>query len=132
MRKRILGVLWYVFASIYSRRSEIDSLSDFQSTLRATQKNQKDKKGKKKKGDVLDSGGPSVSFASGPSPGEGSDGEAASAKGDISAPKTGVTVTPEDLADEEWGPVKEKGKKGKKGKGKQSKAEDEDVPAGAS
>lgn len=72
-----------------------------------------------------------MSFASGPLPGEGSDGEAAAAKGDISAPKTGVTVTPEDLADAEWGPVKEKGKTGKKSKGKKSEAEDEDVPAGA-
>lgn len=130
-QKRILGVLWYVFASIYSRRAETNYLSALQSTLRATQKNQKDKKGKKKKDDVPHSGGPSVSFATGPSPGEGSDGEAAAAKGDISAPKTGVVVTPEDLADEEWGPVKGKAKTGKKGKGKKSEAEDEDVPAGA-
>jgi translation initiation factor 5B len=99
--------------------------------LRATQKNQKDKRVKKKKDDVPGSGGPSVSFASGPLPGEGSDGEAATAKGDISAPKTGVVVTPEDLADEEWGPVKGKGKTGKKGKGKKTEAEDEDIPAGA-
>jgi hypothetical protein len=50
---------------------------------------------------------PSVSFESGPPPGEGSDGEAAAAKGDISAPKSGVVVTADDLADEEWGQVKE-------------------------
>ena len=96
--------------------------------MRETQKNKKDKKGKKKKGDVPDSGGPSVSFTSGPPPGEGSDGEAAAAKGDISAPKAGVVVTPEDLADEEWGPVKDQGKKGK---GKKGKAEDEGATAGA-
>ncbi|KAI0276147.1 hypothetical protein BGY98DRAFT_987638 [Russula aff. rugulosa BPL654] len=42
---------------------------------------------------------PSVSFESGPPPGEGSDGEAAAAKG--------VVVTADDLADEEWGQVKE-------------------------
>jgi translation initiation factor 5B len=102
-----------------------------QSTLRATQKTQKDKKGKKKKDDVPDSGGPSVSFASGPPPGEGSDGEAAAARGDITAPKTGVAITPEDLADEEWGSVEEKGKKGKKGKGKKSKADDENTTVGA-
>jgi len=71
-----------------------------------------------------------VSFASGPPPGEGSDTEAAAAKGDISAPKAGVAVTPDDLADEEWGPVKEKGKIGKKGKGK-GKAEEEDATEGA-
>jgi translation initiation factor 5B len=42
-------------------------------------------------------------------------------------------VTAEDLADEEWGPVKEKkGKKGKKGKkaAKEDADEDEDKPAG--
>jgi translation initiation factor 5B len=72
-----------------------------------------------------------VSFESGPPPGEGSDGEAAAARGDISAPKPGVAVTPDDLADEEWGPVKEKGKQGKKGKAKMDKAEDGDGTAGA-
>lgn len=36
--------------------------------------------------------------------------------------KKAVEVTAEDLADEEWGPVK--GKKGKKGKGKKGKNED--------
>jgi hypothetical protein len=125
--KRILGVSWYVFTSIRPRWPEIDSPSALQSTLQATQKNQKGKKGKKKD-NAPDSGDPSVSFASGPPPGEGSDGEAAAAKGDISAPKTGVAVTAEDLADDEWGPVKEKGKKGK---GKKSKAEDEDEDATA-
>lgn len=71
-----------------------------------------------------------MSFESGPPPGEGSDGEGAAAKGDISAPKSGVMVTADDLADEEWGPVKDKGKKVKKGKAKKSKAEDEDETAG--
>ena len=70
-----------------------------------------------------------MSFESGPSPGEGSDGEAATGKGDISAPKPGVPVTPDDLADEEWGPVKEKGKKGKKDKPKKGKAGDGDGTA---
>jgi translation initiation factor 5B len=71
-----------------------------------------------------------VSFESGPPPGEGSDGEAAAAKGDISAPKSGVAVTAGDLADEEWGPVKEKGKNVKKGKARKNKAEDEDETPG--
>jgi translation initiation factor 5B len=39
-------------------------------------------------------------------------------------------VTPDDLADEEWGPVKEKGKKGK-AKGKKPDAEDGDAIQGA-
>jgi hypothetical protein len=39
--------------------------------------------------------------------------------------KKPVEVTAEDLADEEWGPVKDKGKKVKKGKGKKGKAQDE-------
>lgn len=99
--------------------------------MRETQKNKKEKKGKKKKDDVPDGGGRSVSFEAGPPPGDGSDGEAAAAKGDISAPKTGVAVTPDDLAEEEWGLVKEKGKKEKKSKGKKSKTKDEDETAGA-
>jgi hypothetical protein len=37
---------------------------------------------------------------------------------------------PDDLADEEWGPLKE-GKKGKKGKAKKDRAEDGDGTAGA-
>ncbi|KAJ7727887.1 hypothetical protein B0H16DRAFT_1677210 [Mycena metata] len=43
----------------------------------------------------------------------------------LAAAKKPVEVTAEDLADEEWGPVKEKVKKGKKGKGKKAKAQDE-------
>ncbi|KAI0676694.1 hypothetical protein C8Q78DRAFT_1141729 [Trametes maxima] len=86
----------------------------------STQKGKKDKKKDKKKG------GQDVSFADGPSPGEGSDGEAAAANGDISAPNKPVQMTAEELADEEWGPVKEKGKKGKKGKKKGKAQDDED------
>lgn len=84
-------------------------LQILQSTLKAV----KSKKGKKKpkKGSE-----PSVSFEDGPPPGQGSDGEAAAAGGDISASKAPIQVTADDLADEEWGPVEEKGKKGKKGK----------------
>ena len=39
-------------------------------------------------------------------------------------------MTADELADEEWGPVKEKGKKAKKGKGKKGKALDEDEDEG--
>ena len=35
-------------------------------------------------------------------------------------------MTAEELADEEWGPVKEKGKKAKKAKGKKAKVDDEE------
>jgi translation initiation factor 5B len=38
------------------------------------------------------------------------------------ATKAPVEMTAEELADEEWGPVKEKGGKKKKGKGKDKKA----------
>lgn len=71
----------------------------------------------------------SVSVADGVKPGQGSDTEAANAKGDISAPKKATTMTAEELADEEWGPVKTKGgkKKGKKAKGKADADEDEDI-----
>lgn len=41
--------------------------------------------------------------------------------------KKPVEMTPDDLADEEWGPAKAKGKKGKKGKAAKGKAQaDED------
>ncbi|OSD01712.1 hypothetical protein PYCCODRAFT_1452538 [Trametes coccinea BRFM310] len=89
-----------------------------------TQKGKKDKKKDKKKGGAA-GGDASVSFADGADPGQGSDGEAAAAKGDISAPQKPVQMTAEELADEEWGPVKDKGKKGKKGK-KKGKAQDDD------
>lgn len=94
-------------------------MNAMQSTLKASAKNKKDKK-KAKKG-----GGESVAFEDGPPPGEGSDAEAAAAKGDISAAKKPVEVTADDLADEEWGPVKGKGKKAKKGKGKKGNVEAE-------
>lgn len=35
-------------------------------------------------------------------------------------------MTAEELADEEWGPVKDKGKKAKKGKGKKGKVQDDE------
>lgn len=94
---------------------------DVQSVIKASaNKGKKDKKKDKKKG--VDK---AVDFEDGPAPGEGSDGEAAAAMGDISAPKKPVEMTAEDLADDEWGPLKEKGKKGKKGKGKKGKAQDD-------
>ena len=67
-----------------------------------------------------------MSFADGPPPGEGSDTEAANAKGDISAPKKPAEIDPDDLLDEEFGPTKAKLKKGKKGKGKKDEDEDSD------
>ncbi|KAL4241296.1 translation initiation factor 5B [Abortiporus biennis] len=79
----------------------------------STNKSKKDKKKAKKS--------ESVTFEDGPSPGHGSDTEAAEAKGDISAPQKPVQMTAEELADEEWGPVKDK--KGNKNKNKKAKAE---------
>ncbi|KAF9449567.1 hypothetical protein P691DRAFT_774614 [Macrolepiota fuliginosa MF-IS2] len=84
------------------------------SILKASQNKKKDKKGKKAKGNVLDL------------PAEGVPDEEV-----VPAPsKQAVEVTAEDLADEEWGPVKGK-KKDKKGK-KKGKAvvedEEEQVP----
>lgn len=58
-------------------------------------------------------------------PGEGSDPEG---PGAIKVP---VQVTADDLADEEWGPVKQKKKKDKKGKDKKGKSrESEDEEKG--
>lgn len=103
------------------------------SALKAV-RTKKDKK-KSKKG-AEDGAETSVSFADGPPPGEGSGGEGTEdavvagdvqfhhstvAKGDISAPKKAIEMTPDDLADEEWGAAT--GKKGKKDKGKKTKAQ---------
>lgn len=49
----------------------------------------------------------------------------AEANGEVGAAKQPVEVTAEDLADDEWGPVKDKSKKAKKGKGKKEKVQDE-------
>ena len=73
----------------------------------------KSKKEKKKKRDDHD-----VSFADGIKPGEGSDTEAAAAKGDITAPKKVSIMTAEELADDEWSAM---GQKSGKKKGKKSK-----------
>ncbi|RDB15518.1 Eukaryotic translation initiation factor 5B [Hypsizygus marmoreus] len=84
------------------------------SALKATAaKGKKDKK-KPKKNVVED-------VANGSALGEGSDAEDAPA----STSKGPIQVTAEDLADEEWGPVKEKKKKDKK-KGKKGKAQDDE------
>ncbi|KAL0949089.1 hypothetical protein HGRIS_009180 [Hohenbuehelia grisea] len=54
--------------------------------------------------------------------------EDGTANGDAVESKKPVKMTAEELADEEWGPVKDKkGKKGKKGKGKKVQDEDEDA-----
>ncbi|KAL6297969.1 hypothetical protein BKA93DRAFT_107987 [Sparassis latifolia] len=100
---------------------EDEDFGGLMSAIKASSKNKKDKKGKKPPAVT------SVSFADGPSPGNGSDGEAAAAQGDISAPKKPVEMTADDLADEEWGPAKGKGKKAKKSKGKKGKTPDEDL-----
>jgi len=76
--------------------------------VQAMLQKRKDKKKDKKKQKAVD-------FDDGPPPGQGSDGEAAAAKGDISVPQKPKEMTAEELADEEFGPVKEK--KGKKKKG---------------
>lgn len=85
--------------------------------VQAMLQKRKDKKKDKKKQKVVD-------FDDGPPPGEGSDGEASAAKGDISAPQKPREMTAEELADEEFGPVKEKKGKKKKGSNKPKKEED--------
>ena len=86
-----------------------------QSVIKAsTKKNKKDKKKDKRAASTSDN----------------ENGDAARSEDEVSAvPKqAAIQVTAEELADEEWGPVKDK--KGKKGKGKKGKAvqEDEEVP----
>jgi len=84
--------------------------------VQAMLQKRKDKKKDKKKQKAVD-------FDDGPPPGQGSDGEAAAAKGDISAPQKPKEMTAEELADEEFGPVKEKKGKKKKGANKPNKEE---------
>ncbi|KAL5637144.1 hypothetical protein ACGC1H_000957 [Rhizoctonia solani] len=96
----------------------IDEEEDFgglMSAIKASTNKKKDKKKNKKGADPVDE-----------APATGAD--EAIANDDISAPKAPVEMTAEDLADEEWGPVKGKKDKGKKGKKKgAAKAEkDED------
>lgn len=115
------GLMVSSFIFLFSQIIDLCSQAAIQAS---STKGKKDKKKTKTKGTHTDAGeGPSVSFADGPRPGEGSDTEGAAAKGDISAPAKPVTVTADDLADEEWGPVKEKG--GKKKKGKKGKVDEE-------
>lgn len=95
---------------------EEEDFGGLMSVIKATSKGKKDKK-KVKKGPIdATNGVPDGSVVA-----EGSDGEG------VSASKGPIEVTAEDLADEEWGPVKEKNKKDKKGKGKKSKQQDEVV-----
>jgi translation initiation factor 5B len=93
-----------------------------QSAIKANSgKTKKDKKKGKK--------GKDVSFADGPAPGDGLSDEEAAAGADVAKPKKAVEMSAEDLADEEWGSVKEK--KSKKRKGKKAAAadeEDEEIP----
>ncbi|KAJ7762728.1 hypothetical protein DFH07DRAFT_956629 [Mycena maculata] len=84
------------------------------SAIKATSKGKKDKKKPKKS-----AGSDPVNGVNDAPAGEEPDEEASVAS------KKPVEVTAEDLADEEWGPVKEKVKKGKKGKAKKGKAQDE-------
>lgn len=84
--------------------------------VQAMLQKRKDKKKDKKKHKAVD-------FDDGPPPGQGSDGEAAAARGDISAPQKPKEMTAEELADEEFGPVKEKKGKKKKGANKPNKEE---------
>ncbi|KAJ7163844.1 hypothetical protein C8R43DRAFT_988941 [Mycena crocata] len=98
---------------------EDEDFGGLMSAIKATTKGKKDKK-KPKKGAVNDT----VNGVDDPPAAEGSDGETATAS------KKPVEVTAEDLADEEWGPVKEKVKKGKKGKAKKGKAQDESEDEG--
>ena len=84
--------------------------------MRATQKIKE-----KKKKDVTNR---SVSFENKPPVGEGSDGETAAGRGDVSAPKPGVAVALEGVADE-------KDKKGKQSKAKKDKTEKKKAQAAA-
>ncbi|KAF7354856.1 Tr-type G domain-containing protein [Mycena sanguinolenta] len=92
---------------------EEEDFGGLMSVIKASSKSKKDKK-KAKKGAVNDDA-------------DGFD-DAPAAEADteaVTASKKAVEMTAEELADEEWGPVKEKAKKGKKAKGKKEKAQDE-------
>ncbi|CAE6451660.1 unnamed protein product [Rhizoctonia solani] len=96
----------------------IDEEEDFgglMSVIKASTGKKKDKKKNKKAADPEDEAPATTG------------GDEAVTNEDTSAPKAPVEMTAEDLADEEWGPVKGKKDKGKKGKKKgAAKAEDKD------
>ncbi|KAG8763881.1 hypothetical protein FRC11_010001 [Ceratobasidium sp. 423] len=96
----------------------IDEEEDFgglMSAIKASTGKKKDKKKNKKAADPEDEAPVTTG------------GDGAIANDDTSAPKGPVEMTAEDLADEEWGPVKGKKDKGKKGKKKgAAKAEEKD------
>jgi hypothetical protein len=83
--------------------------------IKATSKGKKDKKKEKKQAIDTTNDLPDEAVVA-----EGMDGEG------VNTLKGPIEVTAEDLADEEWGPVKEKKKKDKKGKAKKSKGQDEE------
>ncbi|EUC67517.1 translation initiation factor 5B [Rhizoctonia solani AG-3 Rhs1AP] len=99
----------------------IDEEEDFgglMSAIKASTNKKKDKKKNKKGADPVDE-----------APATGAD--EAVTNDDTGAPKAPVEMTAEDLADEEWGPVKGKKDKGKKGKKKgAAKAEEKDEDEG--
>ncbi|KAF8659526.1 hypothetical protein AX16_001825 [Volvariella volvacea WC 439] len=93
---------------------EEEDFGGLMSTLKAAAKNKKAKEKKKKKQqDNSDEDEPATAV------------DNAQPEADTASSKKPVEVTADDLADEEWGPVKEKKKKDKKGK-KKGKAKDED------
>ncbi|KAJ7229099.1 hypothetical protein GGX14DRAFT_539035 [Mycena pura] len=92
---------------------EEEDFGGLMSVLKATATNKKDKKKKKKGGDALNG-------VDDPPADEAIDEAIAVVS------KKPLEMTAEDLADEEWGPVKDKGKKSKKGKAKKGKAQGED------
>ncbi|KAL1702921.1 hypothetical protein EV121DRAFT_261598 [Schizophyllum commune] len=118
-----LGASGSAFAALDDGAAGAEEEEDFgglMSAIKASSK--KDKKDKKKK-----KGGAAAADLDEDAP-PAEDGEA----GDAAGPKGAVEVTAEDLADEEWGPVKDKkkGKKDKKKKGKAAKDEDEEPAEG--
>ncbi|TFK43116.1 hypothetical protein BDQ12DRAFT_596557 [Crucibulum laeve] len=98
------------FSALVEDPVQVDEDEDFGGLMSALKATASKPKKEKKKGKPQ---------ASEPIANEGEDTAAEVSKGP-------VQVTADDLADEEWGPVKEKKKKDKKGKGKKGKTVDEE------
>ncbi|KAF8351085.1 hypothetical protein F5887DRAFT_192920 [Amanita rubescens] len=95
---------------------EEEDFGGLMSVIKAS-KTKKDKKKNKKGGEVISN-----------EPGEVED--TVAADGVDSGTKSAVQATADDLADEEWGPIKEKKKKDKKKKDRKEKAQEDQIDGG--
>jgi hypothetical protein len=120
MKHRVIWKRTLAYVSVTSHSSTPQPFS-FQPTITATAKNKKDKKKTNKS--VAEPPDAAVST---------SNGQPEERSKELSVPEQQmltyqhpVEMTADDIVDEEWGPVNEKGKKAKKGMGKKEKVNED-------